>query len=89
MDRMRYWAECGCCRFSALKELVPTQDKADKATFLINVVDYVKQLQARATTALHTDKITRSPSNSAGPVCLGSTASSCCGMPSGSCHVYA
>jgi hypothetical protein len=33
------------CRFAALKELLPMNVNVDKATFLMSVVDYVKQLQ--------------------------------------------
>ena len=34
------------CRFQALRELMPGQDKMDKASFLMNAVEYIRQLQA-------------------------------------------
>ena len=34
-------------RFAALKALMPGHEKADKATFLSNIVAYIKQLQVR------------------------------------------
>lgn len=38
--------ECDhCCRFNALRELIPHKDKMDKATFLQQAVDYIRQLQ--------------------------------------------
>lgn len=36
-------------RFAALKALMPGHEKADKATFLGNIVAYIKQLQVRRT----------------------------------------
>ena len=38
-----HWA----CRFAALKELVPHNGKLDKAAFLYQTVEYLKQLQVR------------------------------------------
>ena len=35
------------CRFNALRELIPHKDKMDKATFLQQAVDYIRQLQVR------------------------------------------
>ena len=35
------------CRYVALRELIPSKEKADKATILMQVVDYVRQLQVR------------------------------------------
>lgn len=32
-------------RFNALRELIPHKDKMDKATFLQQAVDYIRQLQ--------------------------------------------
>lgn len=34
-----------CYRFNALRELIPHKDKMDKATFLQQAVDYIRQLQ--------------------------------------------
>lgn len=34
-----------CCSFAALKALMPSQEKMDKATFLGSTVEYIKQLQ--------------------------------------------
>ena len=33
------------CRFLALRELIPHKDKMDKATFLQQAVEYIRQLQ--------------------------------------------
>ncbi len=38
-------AQLCCCRFAALKALMPGQEKMDKATFLNSTVEYIKQLQ--------------------------------------------
>lgn len=35
------------CRFQALRELMPTQEKMDKATFLMAAVEYIRQLQVK------------------------------------------
>lgn len=37
--------ESVCYRFNALRELIPHKDKMDKATFLQQAVDYIRQLQ--------------------------------------------
>ena len=36
-----------CCRFQALRDLMPTQEKMDKASFLLASVDYIRRLQVR------------------------------------------
>ena len=35
------------CRFQALRDLMPTQEKMDKASFLMAAVDYIRRLQVR------------------------------------------
>ena len=35
-------------RYTALRELIPSKDKADKATILMQVVDYIRQIQVCA-----------------------------------------
>lgn len=32
-------------RYTALRELIPSKDKADKATVLMQVVEYIRQIQ--------------------------------------------
>ena len=41
-------------RFNALRELIPHKDKMDKATFLQQAVDYIRQLQVRLSVSLLT-----------------------------------
>ncbi len=49
---LRSWAKqlinLNACRFAALRELLPRIEKADRATFLMSSVEYIKQLQVFA-----------------------------------------
>lgn len=36
----------GFCRFQALRDLMPSQEKMDKASFLMAAVEYIRKLQA-------------------------------------------
>lgn len=45
--------DCCCSRFGALRELIPHKDKMDKATFLQQAVEYIRQLQVGLQLQLH------------------------------------
>ena len=49
---LQSWAkqviDINACRFAALRELLPRIEKADRATFLMSSVEYIKQLQVSA-----------------------------------------
>ena len=41
------------CSFQGLRDLMPSQEKTDKASFLMAAVEYIRKLQVRAALRMH------------------------------------